>query len=228
MFNTPADSTRSLQAGSTTRVLIVDDNLVNRKILNRMLSQLSFLVEEAANGLEALNLVQAHPADYFDFCIMDLHMDTMDGYESTRRIRALGDDYKALPICALTANPQSEEKDRAQEAGMNYFPAKPIRKIELVKSIEKMMKPGQSSPATRYESVRSRVNGRLMSPVVASGSNSNLTELAGPDIDFLTQKPGQLVGGSQKDAAVKDDIAQKEGAGSSHSSPFGSHRKLDD
>lgn len=111
-------------SGSVKRVLIVEDNDDNRKILVYRLRRIGDLeIDEASNGLEALHAVATHTPD---LVIMDVHMPIMDGLEAARRIRELADDRGAsVPIIALTAEPLDER--RSDEcAGVTDFLQKPI------------------------------------------------------------------------------------------------------
>jgi len=109
--------------GSTKRVLIVEDNDDNRKILVYRLRRIAELeIDEAANGVEALEAVATHTPD---LVIMDVHMPVMDGLEAARRIREFDDDRGTVPIIALTAEPLDER--RADEcSGVTDFLQKPI------------------------------------------------------------------------------------------------------
>lgn len=94
--------------GSTKRVLIVEDNDDNRKILVYRLRRIGDLeIDEASNGLEALHAVATRAPD---LVIMDVHMPIMDGLEAARRIRELDDDRGTVPIIALTAEPLDERR----------------------------------------------------------------------------------------------------------------------
>ena len=105
------------------RVLIVEDNDDNRKILVYRLRRIAnVVIEEAANGLEAVRAVAENPPD---LVIMDVHMPVMNGLEATRRIRALGDDGAALPIIALTAEPLDHARGGYSD-GVTDFIQKPI------------------------------------------------------------------------------------------------------
>jgi two-component system sensor histidine kinase/response regulator len=109
--------------GSTKRVLIVEDNDDNRKILVYRLRRIGDIeIEEASNGLEALHAVSTRAPD---LVIMDVHMPVMDGLEAARRIRELDDDGSTVPIIALTAEPLDER--RGEEcSGVTDFLQKPI------------------------------------------------------------------------------------------------------
>ena len=107
------------------RVLVVEDNLVNRKVALAMLERLACRVDHACDGAEALERVSA--GDH-DLVFMDCQMPRMDGYAATEAIRALPDRVRAsLPVVALTANAMEGDRERCLEAGMNDYLAKPVR-----------------------------------------------------------------------------------------------------
>ena len=111
------------------RVLVVDDNEINLEIITELLASFSLAVSTAANGLEALEAVKE---SRFDLILMDLQMPEMDGLEATRAIRALTDHpVSKIPIIALTANAQQEDRVNCQQAGMDDFISKPIDIGEL-------------------------------------------------------------------------------------------------
>lgn len=117
------------------RVLLVEDNALNREISHEMLKNEGFLIDEAEDGQIALDKVRKASAGYYDLILMDIQMPNMDGYEATRRIRALKDPEKAaIPIIAVTANAFAEDKENARKAGMDGHIAKPI-KVERVKEV---------------------------------------------------------------------------------------------
>ena len=103
------------------RVLVVDDNAVNRRVAERMLLQLGHVPTMASDGNEALALLSALT---FDLVLMDCQMPDLDGYETTRRLRAAG--RVALPVVAVTASVMAEDRDRCLAAGMNDFMGKPF------------------------------------------------------------------------------------------------------
>ena len=109
------------------RVLLVEDNELNREIAVEILHEYGFLVDTAENGATAVDKVQTSPADRYDLVLMDIQMPVMDGYTATRRIRALNDPARAaVPIVAMTANVFEEERKRAFDCGMNGFLSKPL------------------------------------------------------------------------------------------------------
>jgi CheY-like chemotaxis protein len=112
---------------SDKRLLLVEDNKVNMRIAQLILTQAGFAVETAENGQIAVDMVSSAQPGHFDAILMDIQMPVMDGYEATRAIRALDDRALAgIPIVALTANAFQEDVDAAKEAGMVAHIAKPV------------------------------------------------------------------------------------------------------
>lgn len=108
------------------RILVVDDDPVNRKLIARTTEKTGAMIQLAESGYEALTAVQT---DRFDLILMDVQMPGMDGLETTRRIRQF-EEAQGIPrgaICALTANVAPEDKRRCLESGMDDFLAKPLR-----------------------------------------------------------------------------------------------------
>ncbi len=121
---------------SGKRVLLVEDNELNREIAVEILHSVHFDVECARNGVEALQAVQGNKPGHFDLALMDIQMPIMDGYEATRSIRKLDPARASLPIFAMTANTFEEDKHRAEQAGMNGHISKPIEIPALIKTLE--------------------------------------------------------------------------------------------
>jgi CheY-like chemotaxis protein len=114
------------------RILVVEDNLDNRRILVYRLKRIGeFEIVEASNGEEALTIVQTPPAP--DLIFMDLKMPVIDGWEATKRIRAL-DVGRAIPIIALTAQAMAGDEQKALAAGCDDYLAKPIVDLNVVRS----------------------------------------------------------------------------------------------
>ena len=106
---------------------------VNRLLAETMLREAGFEVESVPDGCDALDAVACHPAHYYDAVLMDIQMPIMNGYEATRRIRALGrEDTEKLPIIALSANAREQDKRASLESGMNAHVAKPFDLAVLV------------------------------------------------------------------------------------------------
>ncbi len=121
------------KAGGKYRLLLAEDMGVNRILAETMLKEAGFEVESVPDGCDALDAVESHPANYYDAVLMDIQMPIMNGYEATRRIRALGrEDTDKLPIIALSANAREQDKRASLESGMNAHMAKPFDLAVLV------------------------------------------------------------------------------------------------
>ncbi len=109
------------------RVLVVEDNELNREIAQSILEETGFMVESAPDGTDAVEMVERSAEHYYDAILMDVQMPVMDGYEATRTIRGLHRaDVKTIPIIAMTANAMEEAKEAALKNGMNAHLAKPL------------------------------------------------------------------------------------------------------
>ena len=123
------------------KVLLVDDNELNREIACDILVENGMIVKQATDGTEAVEIMEnAKPGD-FDLILMDIQMPVMDGHEATRNIRKLANkDVANIPIIAMTANAFAEDKEAALAAGMNEHLAKPINIDALKNVIAKYLK----------------------------------------------------------------------------------------
>ena len=121
-----------------SRILLVDDNKMNREIMREILEGHGLAVEEACNGSEAVETVKEKEPGYYHFILMDIEMPVMDGYEATMRIRNLPNRIRAnVPIIAFTANAFPENRERAVQVGMDDFLTKPINSTRLLQSLLK-------------------------------------------------------------------------------------------
>lgn len=121
------------------RVLLVDDNELNREIMKEILVDHGLIVEEADNGREAVAAVKVKEPGYYHFILMDIEMPVMDGCEAAMRIRKLPNRMRAnVPIIALTANACSENRERANRVGMEDFLAKPVNSARLLGSLARL------------------------------------------------------------------------------------------
>jgi CheY-like chemotaxis protein len=124
------------------RILVVEDNLDNRRILVYRLKRIGdFEIVEASNGEEALAIVQTPPPP--DLIFMDLKMPVMDGWEATKKIRLL-EFGKSIPIIALTAQAMAGDEQKALAAGCDDYLAKPIVDLSVVRTkMERLLSRGQ-------------------------------------------------------------------------------------
>jgi CheY-like chemotaxis protein len=119
-------------------ILVAEDNLINQKLILRVLEKKGFIVDIANNGREC---VQKWGENTYDIILMDIQMPEMDGIEATEQIRKLEDDSSnsTIPIIALTAHAMKGDRERFLEAGMNNYISKPIKQAELMGAIEKLI-----------------------------------------------------------------------------------------
>lgn len=131
---------RQLQSMKGKRILLVDDNMINREIAKEILLANGFRLEEAVSGEEAVEKVKNSETGYYSLVLMDIQMPGIDGYEATRQIRALPDfDLAHLPVIAMTANAFDEDIRTAHEAGMNGHISKPIDIHKMLETITKIL-----------------------------------------------------------------------------------------
>jgi CheY-like chemotaxis protein len=113
------------------RVLLVEDNEMNRDMLSRRLIRQGFEVLIAVDGAEGISMAQANLPD---LVLMDMSLPLVDGWEATRRLKA-AEATRQIPVIALTAHAMSGDRDKAMEAGCDDYDTKPI---ELPRLLEKM------------------------------------------------------------------------------------------
>lgn len=142
----PPKETQTLQ-WTGCRVLVVDDNSVNQRVVGGLLQRAGCYVELAGNGIEGV----AKAREGFDVIFMDCLMPEMDGWAATEAIRALEEGGPASYIVALTANAFTEDRERCASVGMDDFLPKPVRSIDLFRVLAaaraRREAPGEASPA---------------------------------------------------------------------------------
>ncbi len=120
------------------RVLLVEDNDFNREIAKFILEKMGIVVEEAADGSEAVDRLLHAKSEEFDVVLMDIQMPVMDGYTATQEIRRIADPQVAsIPIVAMTANAFKEDTEKCLEIGMNGHLSKPIDAALLFQELAK-------------------------------------------------------------------------------------------
>ena len=125
---------------SAKRILLAEDNELNREIAEEILSQTGVTVESVENGQEALERFQEMGENYYDMIFMDIQMPVMNGYEATEAIRKLPQkDAATIPILAMTANAFAEDIQQSRNAGMNEHLTKPLDIEQLMKSLNKWL-----------------------------------------------------------------------------------------
>ncbi len=122
------------------RILLVEDNELNREIAHDILEEYGFIIEMAEDGDIAVDMVAASEEGYYDVVLMDIQMPRMDGYEATKRIRRLENKKLAqIPIIAMTANAFEEDRQNALAAGMDSHIAKPIDIPKLIETLQMIL-----------------------------------------------------------------------------------------
>ncbi len=122
------------EAKRAVRILLAEDNLMNQRLAQVMLTKAGYQLDVAGNGKEAVEKYTAEPERY-DLIFMDLHMPELDGLEATTVLRNRG--YKNVPIVAMTADAMKEDRDRCLASGMDDYIAKPIRREEVFSMVKK-------------------------------------------------------------------------------------------
>jgi CheY-like chemotaxis protein/HPt (histidine-containing phosphotransfer) domain-containing protein len=128
------------------RVLLVDDNLVNRKVAHATLTTLGLAVIEAQDGRQALDALETAAVD---LVLMDMNMPVMDGPEATRRIRAAeaSEGRPRVPILAMTANVMREAMDACRDAGMDGHVPKPFLRAEMISALSQWLHAAPAEPS---------------------------------------------------------------------------------
>ncbi|MEA9947756.1 CHASE domain-containing protein [Xanthomonas campestris pv. raphani] len=135
--STPTFVARRLEGA---QLLLVDDSEINCEVAQRILEGEGAMVTVAHDGEQAVNTLKRAP-DLFHLVLMDVQMPVVDGYEATRRLRQIP-SLASLPVIALTAGAFRPQQEKALEAGMNGFIAKPFNVEELVTAIRHFLQPG--------------------------------------------------------------------------------------
>ncbi|WP_299668976.1 response regulator [uncultured Ruegeria sp.] len=118
-----------------TKVLLVEDNEMNRDMLSRRLARKGFLVVAAKDGLEGVSMAGSETPDII---LMDMSLPEIDGWEATRRIKA-EPETASIPVVALTAHAMASDREKALEAGCDDFDTKPVELDRLLEKMEKLL-----------------------------------------------------------------------------------------
>lgn len=130
--------------GAAKKILLVEDNLINGKLVSKILEIVGYQVEWARNGKEAIEMIGQSPHSFY-LVFMDIQMPEMNGFEATRWIRQQGLD---IPVVAMTAHALKGDREKCIEAGMDDYLTKPVDRADLLMIVEKWSqhsKDGQSN-----------------------------------------------------------------------------------
>jgi CheY-like chemotaxis protein len=122
------------------KVLLVEDNEMNRDMLSRRLTRRGFEMIFAGDGQQGLDLARSEKPDVI---LMDMSLPIMDGWETTRRIKA-DDTMRSIPVIGLTAHAMSGDREKAIEAGCDDYDTKPVEIERLLRKIERLLDGGKS------------------------------------------------------------------------------------
>ena len=117
------------------KILLVEDQEMNRDMLSRRLKKRGYDVEIAVDGAEGLEKAKSTSPDLI---LMDMSLPVIDGWEATRRLKA-DDETKAVPVIALTAHAMSTDREKAMDAGCDAYETKPVELPRLLEAIEKLL-----------------------------------------------------------------------------------------
>jgi len=124
---------------SGKRVLLVEDNELNREVACGLLEESGLQIEQAEHGGRAVELLQAQPDGHFDLVLMDMQMPVLDGLAATRQLRAES-RFAQLPIIAMTANAMPVDRERCLEAGMDDHLGKPLDPEQLWRTLARWLR----------------------------------------------------------------------------------------
>ncbi len=192
-------SIKEAEVRSRGRVLVAEDNQVNQKVAVKMLEKLGYRADVAANGQEAVEALSRIP---YSAVLMDVQMPEMDGYEATAEVRKREDEGangRRTPIIAMTANAMQGDREKALEAGMDDYVAKPVKPEELGEVLERWIsEPDAKAPALEEATDSSTAAPGSITDLLDRSALRGLRELGGPEFLielaelFLENVPSQL------------------------------------
>jgi PAS domain S-box-containing protein len=152
------------------RILLTEDNVVNQKLALRLLAQMGYRADVAANGLEAIDAIERQT---YDVVLMDVQMPELDGLEASREINRRWPDERRPRIVAMTANVMQGDRELCAAAGMDDYVSKPIRVEELVAALERCpWRPEAGAPAaavidrTAFERLTATMSGEFVAELI--------------------------------------------------------------
>jgi PAS domain S-box-containing protein len=173
------------------RILLAEDNVVNQKVALRLLGQMGYRADVAANGLEAIDAVGRQ---VYDVILMDVQMPELDGFEASREINRRWPGDRRPRIVAMTANAMQGDRELCAAAGMDDYVAKPVRIEELVAALER-------SPSRSETGVRGAIAVDTAEPTAPSGPHvSSISRRLGKSTEG--RRPGPAVANTPASGAI--------------------------
>ncbi|MFO7444778.1 MAG: ATP-binding protein [Ignavibacteriaceae bacterium] len=176
---------------SKFKILLAEDNIVNKKVALKILTESGYLADSAMNGYEA---VKAVSNNNYDLILMDVQMPEMDGFMATQEIRKMNNEISNIPIIAITAHALAGDREKCIEAGMNDYISKPIIAEHMIKVIDKWMKI-TNDPNTNIEEEKNEVEDYFdftHLDKMSAGDKNFQKELAATFIEDVNQRFDKL------------------------------------
>jgi two-component system sensor histidine kinase/response regulator len=196
-------------------ILVVEDNPVNQEVAVRLLENMGFRADVAANGREAVEAVFREPHAAI---LMDCQMPEMDGYEATRRIREMAGAASKTPIIAITAEAMERDEKRARAAGMDDYLSKPVQWEQLAAVVDRWVSVNRTADGLEEQPAGERAQDHVIDVEVLASLQK--LEAQGRDIG-----PGDLVKEFTETAAsTLEDLRRFVGRGDGKRTAFAAHR----
>ncbi|MEP7285363.1 MAG: response regulator [Chloroflexota bacterium] len=197
------------------RILYVEDNFQNRRLVKKILIAKGYEVIEASDGLQGIIMAEIeHP----DLILMDINMPGLDGMEATAQLKS-NPVLKSIPVIALTANAMRGDRERIMEAGCDEYLQKPINTVQLVQTIERFLKtPNGTTPPATPTSVSNEQKEQKAVPEIVQPATSNITLPVAPIVEIPSQLDPSGLPTLQHDY-VTDEISQQTTAVSDSTEP---------